>query len=181
LGVAAVVHAQDVATATPTGAGAAPGKTPASALLGGLTLTSQSEPISVTADSLEFDYRSRILTYTGHVQVIQADLKLESHTLRVVLDDKAQADAQIKEVVAAGNVHMQKGTRWATAGRAVFDQAKRTVTLQENAVLHDNTNEISGDRVVVYLDEERSVVEGGHGRVKAVLYPNRDEEKKDGP
>jgi hypothetical protein len=28
--------------------------------------------------------------------------------------------------------------------------------------------------VVVYLDEDRSVVEGGEKRVKAVLYPKRE-------
>jgi lipopolysaccharide export system protein LptA len=74
-------------------------------------------------------------------------------------------------VVADGDVHLWKGTRWATAGRAVFDQTRRTAVLSRDAVLHDGPNEVSGERVVVYLDEQRSVVEGGNGRVKAVLFP----------
>jgi lipopolysaccharide export system protein LptA len=41
-------------------------------------------------------------------------------------------------------------------------------------VLHDGPNQIAGDRVIVYLDEDRSVVEGGDKRVKAVLFPERD-------
>jgi lipopolysaccharide export system protein LptA len=40
-------------------------------------------------------------------------------------------------------------------------------------VLHDGPNEVVGDRVVVYLDEDRSVVEGGRKRVKAVLFPGK--------
>lgn len=126
---------------------------------------------------MELDYRTRILTYAGNVVVTQADLKLESDTLRVVLDTAAQSNAQVKEIVAAGNVRMRKGTRWATSGRAIFDNSKRTVTLRDNAFLHDNANQIRGDSVVVYLDEERSVVEGGKGRVQAVLYPNSDQAK----
>jgi lipopolysaccharide export system protein LptA len=48
--------------------------------------------------------------------------------------------------------------------------------LTENPVVHDGPNEILGDRIVVYIDENRSVVEGGPKRVKATLIPD----KKDG-
>ena len=51
--------------------------------------------------------------------------------------------------------------------------------LSQNAVVHDGPNEVSGDRIVVYLDEERSVVEGGGGRVKAVLFPSKDRDADD--
>jgi len=37
---------------------------------------------------------------------------------------------------------------------------------------------VAGDRVIVYLDEDRSVVEGGRKRVKAVLYPDREDKEK---
>ena len=74
---------------------------------------------------------------------------------------------------------LKDGARWATGGRAVFDQANRTLVLSENPMLHDGANEVGGDRVIVYLDEDRSVVEGGRKRVKAILHPDR-EEKADG-
>lgn len=157
----------------------APTPPASSSLLGGLSFGSQRDPIEVTADRMELDYRSRVLTYAGNVVVTQADLKLESDTLRVVLDTAAQSKAEVKEVVASGNVRMRKGTRWATSGRAIFDNGKRTITLRDNAILHDDANQVRGESVVVYLDEERSVVEGGKGRVQAVLYPKRDEEKKE--
>ena len=70
-------------------------------------------------------------------------------------------------------MRIDQGTRWAVGGRAVFDQTQRTLVLTENPVLHDGPNEVAGDRVVVFLDEDRSVVEGGRKRVKAVLYPER--------
>jgi lipopolysaccharide export system protein LptA len=137
--------------------------------LGALSLSSSREPVSITAGTLEFDYRTRVLTYKGEVVATQADMKLQSSRLTVTLDE--HADNRVKEVVADGQVRLSKGARWATGGHAVFDQAQNTVVLSQSAVLHDGPNEVSGDRVVVYLDEERSVVEGGSGRVKAVLYP----------
>ena len=138
-------------------------------LLDALSFSSKRDPISVSSDGLEFDYRTRVITYKGSVEVTQGDIKMQSDTLRVVLDDRAEN--RVKEVVAEGSVRVSKGTRWATGGRAEFDQAKQTVVLSNDAVVHDGSNEVSGDRIVVYLNENRSVVEGGNGRVRAVLFP----------
>src|SRR5262249_35757885 len=79
------------------------------------------------------------------------------------------------QIVAVGNVRIERGDRWATGGRAVFDQTARTLVLTESPVLHDGTNEVSGDRVIVYLDENRSEVVGGPKRVKAVLHPKSND------
>ncbi len=149
-------------------------------LLSAMSFSAHREPISVTADSLEFDYRSHLLTYKGRVEVTQGDIKLNANVLTITLQDQAdnqgkdRADSQVKEVVADGQVRVTQGARWATGGHAVFDQTNHTVVLSQNAVIHDGQNEVSGDRIVVYLDEERSVVEGGGGRVKAVLFPSKD-------
>ena len=142
-------------------------------LLGTFSLTSQKGPVTIQAKQLEFDYRSRVLTYRGTVTVTQADVTLTSDLLRVKLDPRA-ADP-VREIVAEGAVRIAKGDRQASGGRAVFDQVARTVTLSDNAVLRDGPNEVAGERVVVYLDEERSVVDGGTERVRAVLFPNGKE------
>jgi lipopolysaccharide export system protein LptA len=138
-------------------------------LLNALSFSSKREPISVSSDGLEFDYRTRVILYKGSVEVTQGDIKMHSETLRVILDE--HAENRVKEVVAEGNVRVSKGTRWATGGRAEFDEAKHTVVLSNDAVVHDGSNEVSGSRIVVYLNENRSVVEGGNGRVRAVLFP----------
>jgi lipopolysaccharide export system protein LptA len=144
-------------------------------LLSRLSLASNGGPVSINANQLEFDYRTRTLTYRGTVVVSQGDLKVSSDALRVVLDE--QAREVIREVIAEGKVRIEQGQRVATGGRAVFDQAKRTVVLSEDAVLREGLNEVAGERVVVYLDEERSVVEGGGGRVRALLYPDEIEKR----
>jgi lipopolysaccharide export system protein LptA len=80
---------------------------------------------------------------------------------------------KIKEVIAEGHVRIQRGDRVAEGQRAVFDQAKQTIVLSDNAVLHEGANQVTGDRIIVYLQEQRSVVEGGsNSRVSAVFYPN---------
>ncbi|HLK12853.1 MAG TPA: LptA/OstA family protein [Candidatus Binatia bacterium] len=157
------------------------------------------EPITVTSDRLDYDYKANVVVYRGNVEAVQGQATLKSDTLTVTFEndktnDKPAAGAvadpppasakkapsadpgdkgtsRVKEIVAVGSVRIDQGTRWATGGHAVFDQGTRTVVLTENPVLHDGPNEVAGDKVIVYLDENRSVVEGGRKRVKAVIHP----------
>ena len=160
------------------------------------------EPVTVISDTLEYDYKANVVVYRGNVVATQAATKLTSDVLTITMDNdkqngnqgakpKAPAAAgdppadppaeqppassdtgRVQVIVATGNVRIDQGTRWAVGGRATYEQQGRTLVLTENPVLHDGPNEVVGDRVIVYLDENRSVVEGGQKRVKAVLYPN---------
>jgi lipopolysaccharide export system protein LptA len=141
-------------------------------LLGGFSLGGEGGPVRIDADTMEFDYKDMVLTYRGGVTVTQADMTLRSDLLRLVLDRERPEEP--KEVVAEGKVQIDKGSRQATGGRAVFDAGARTVTLSDKARLRDGPNEVAGERVIVFLDEERSVVEGGDERVRAVLHPPAD-------
>jgi lipopolysaccharide export system protein LptA len=164
------------------------------------------EPITITADQLDYDYKANVVVYHGTVQAAQGRVVLHSDQLRITFDnakdttkdgksdksdktDKPDAakpaagatdptsaeTGKVKEIVATGSVRIDQGTRFATGGKAVFDQTSRTVVLTENPVLHDGPNEVAGDRVVVFVDENRSVVEGGRKRVKAVVFPNKQD------
>ena len=163
------------------------------ALFDGGSFGSSKEPITVTSDKLEYDYKTNVVVYRGEVVAIQGDTKVRSDVLTVTFvrtqtpgtttggtapdpgpDPANKGGQRVQEIVATGKVRIDNGTRWATGGRAVFEQDTRTVVLTENPVLHDGSNEVAGDRVVVFLDENRSVVEGGRKRVKAVIYPNKD-------
>jgi len=160
------------------------------------------EPITVTADRLEYDYKANIVVYRGEVLATQGDMKLRSDTLTVTFAPRdstpgtpgaapgppatavpaaapaapnAKSNPKVQEIVAVGNVRIDDGDRWATGGRAVFEQGTRTVVLTEAPVMHEGPNEVVGERVVVFIDENRSVVEGGRKRVKAVVYPGKDD------
>ena len=165
---------------------------PAGGLFQSLSLGSNKGPVRIDSDSLELDYKSSNVMYRGHVEVTQGDVTLNSDRLSISYDPEAvkkPADGtiktatpggdtdRIKEIIAEGNVRIRQGTKLAEGRRAVFDQAKQTFTLSEGAVLHDGPNQVAGERVIVYLKEERSVVESGsNSRVKAVLYPGKDED-----
>ena len=189
-----------LAVALTTPASAEPAREPAKdagkdgGLFDGADFGNRKDPVIITSDALEYDYKGNVVTYRGDVVTTQGDLKMRSDTLTVTFDRDGAAPAQgkgrgtdapsdakqrLRQIVAVGNVRIDNGARWATGGRAVFDQEDRTLVLTETPVIHDGSNEVAGDRVVVYLDENRSVVEGGRKRVKAVFHPNQDKKPED--
>ena len=174
----AIAGAEPAAAATETLRTRTRGKGGQTDFLGGLTFTSQRGPVTIVAKELEFDYGASTLTYRGNVTVTQADMTLNSKLLRVTLD--REAPDEVREVLAEGDVRISQGSRVATGGRAVFDQNARTVVLSDHAVLREGLNEVAGERVIVYLDEARSVVEGGDQRVRAVLFPPSGEPEPGG-
>jgi lipopolysaccharide export system protein LptA len=140
--------------------------------MGAFSFTSKKEPIQITSEKLDFDYKNRRTVFHGDVDVIQGDVHLQSDVLTV---DYAQVGDQqeLKEVTADGHVTITQGPKKATGNHAVFDQASRTVVLTGNAVLEEGSNQVNGDRIVVHPDESRMEVLGENRRVKVILFPGQ--------
>ena len=138
-------------------------------LLSRINLARSGAPVEVVADRLEFAYDDRLLTYAGNVVVKQADIELRTDRLAIQLE--GSDDLTLRSVVAEGRVVLTQGKRRATGGRTGFGQSEPTGVVSVDAVLEDGPNRVSGESIVVDLGLERSVVQGGKGRVQAILYP----------
>jgi len=138
---------------------------------GMLKFSADNGPIQIKADSLSLDYKSNSVEFTGAVHAIQSGTTLTSKTLKVIYGEKF---GDIKEVIALGDVKMTQGGRWATGQRAVLDEVKHTVEMTGEPVIHDGPDQVAGRRIIIYLDTEKSYVEGA----SAVIFP-RPSGKKD--
>jgi len=136
-----------------------------------LKFSADNGPIQIKADSLSLDYKSNSVEFTGAVHAIQSGTTLNSKTLKVIYGEKF---GDIKEVIALGDVKMTQGGRWATGQRAVLDEVKHTVEMTGQPVIHDGPDQVAGRRIIIYLDTEKSYVEGA----SAVIFP-RPSGKKD--
>lgn len=67
----------------------------------------------------------------------------------------------VKQIEATGHVRIEKETGNATSNKAVFDNSRRVVILTGDPVAWEKGTRVSGEKIVIYLDEDRSVVEGG--------------------
>jgi len=140
----------------------------------GFGFTASRAPIDITSDTVEGDQKQNTVTFKGNVVAKQEDMTLYANTLVVVYDPDMK---KLKEIVATGNVKVVQLDRRATGQKMTFDQDKNKVVLDGDAVIREGTNVIRGERITFYVEEERSVVEGGKGgRVSTSITPPQKEE-----
>src|SRR5919106_5417492 len=134
------------------------------------------DPIYITADWMEVDQSKNTITYKGRVITNQANMTVRSEALMAYYNPDMK---QIKQIVAEGKVNATQGNRVATGERAVFDDKEKTVTLTGNPVMRQGNSQVSGSRVVYFIEQDRAVAEGdGKERVRATIFPE-DLQKQD--
>lgn len=152
-------------------------------LIASLSFADRNQPIDIRSQRLEFLYAEKRVQYQDGVVATQGEVTLTCNLLTVSYEEPAESDGtppaasttsqqRLTEIVAEGDVRLESESGYATGRQLVFDQIKRTVTLSGDAVLHEGANQVSGDRVIVYLDERRSVVEG---RARMRLIPGSND------
>jgi lipopolysaccharide export system protein LptA len=143
----------------------------------GFGFTASHAPIDITSDTVEADQKTNRVTFKGNVVAKQEDTTLYANTLTILYDPNTK---KLKEIIAVGNVKVVQLDRRATGQKATFDQDKNKVVLDGDAVVREGANVIRGERITFYVDEERSVVEGGKGsRVTTSITPPPKEESEE--
>ncbi len=122
---------------------------------------------------MSLDYKGNSVVFSGHVRAIQEPGQLTSDRLKV---NYGQGFKDVKEMFADGNVRISQRDQWATSDHAIMDQTRRTVVLTGNPVVHQGNDQITGDRITVYMDTNKSVVE--HAR--AIIFPRESKTADNG-
>lgn len=147
------------------------------------------KPIQITAGRMEALKNRKLIVFSDHATVIQGSSVLKAdklflHYRQQPKTGKTQkADSHqtgdLEKIEARGNVSVVMGTRKATADEAVYLQAENKIIMTGNAALKEGKSSIKGERVMILLDEDKGVVEGGERmRVKAVIYPQEHSRTK---
>jgi lipopolysaccharide export system protein LptA len=136
-------------------------------------LTSSKGPINIKSDTLSLDYKGKAVLFSGHVHAVQSGSELTSDKLHI---DYEQNFKDVKDMTADGNVRIVQGGRWATSDHAVLNQKIHSVVMTGNPVVHDGPDQIAGDRITVYLDTGKSVVEHAH----ALIFPRQSQTPDNG-
>ena len=135
------------------------------------------QPIEITARrlSIKFGKASSRAVYEGNVKIKQGEVTLTCDRLVIDYEMKDAKPAQrkrdpqitkdvtlsnLKTITATGNVKIVQRDRMAMAGKAVFDNKKRTIELTDNPRLWQGPDRLSGSKIIFYIDENRSDVDG---------------------
>lgn len=142
-------------------------------------------PMVIHSDSLEADDKKGTVTFTGKVDAQRDDFTVTCDNMVVTYvktPDKGTSQefsGRIEKIVATGNVTIVRAEGGvATGEKAVYYQDEEKLVLTGKPVVKQNDNSVEGDRITLFLREDRSVVESASDkRVRAVIFPSKDKGK----
>jgi len=152
-----------------------------------------SQPIEISADSLEVAQEEQIATFAGNVDAVQGDLVLSADKLKVHYEGEgggvgvaAGSDNSIRRIDAEGNVIIASPEETAEGSFGTYDVPAKLVTLEGQVVLTRGENVIRGERLELDLvtgksriiGSETTVADGDEpsgGRVRALFTPKSNE------
>ncbi len=150
-----------VAVALCAGAGAAqPGK-------------ATRETVVITASRMKADKLGDKVTFTGNVSLKKESMTLSSDSMIVYYDAGSK---DIREIEAHGNVMVRKEGRVALANNASYFSRDEKIVLTGDARIIENENQLGGEKITLFIRDDRSIVEGG----KVLLYQELREKPPEG-
>ena len=162
-----------------TAAAAAPAKDDTKKKTGGAAFEfNKKDPIYITSDWMEVDQKKNTVTYKGRVVTVQAEMTMRSDILTAYYDMDTK---QMKQIIAEGKVNATQGNRVATGEKAVFDDKAKTVTLTGSPVMRQGNSQVSGVKVIYFVEQDKSIVEGDDkNRVRATIFPEELKSREQG-
>jgi lipopolysaccharide export system protein LptA len=155
----------------PKVAAAAPAPAPAPKQRG----TDPAQPVTVDADQLESIQKQGLVIFSGNVVARHNNSTQYADRMEVYLD--AGGDKVLRTVSTGSVKIITRDCRTGTAKRAEYYDAEQRVVLVGDARVWQDENVVTGERITIFLAEDRQVVEAGKDeRVKAVFYPRREGE-----
>lgn len=138
----------------------------------------RTQPVIIDADQMEAFRKESLVVFTGNVVARQNNSVQHADRMEVYLDERGD---RVLRIISTGNIRIvTRDCRTATAKRVEYYDAEQRVELLGNARVWEADNVVTGERITLYLNQERSIVQGsGPDRVKAVFHP-RDDKAKDG-
>jgi lipopolysaccharide export system protein LptA len=145
------------------------------------------QPIQIVSDRLEAFNDKKMVVFSGNAVATQGARTIKADQLTLYYKESKpgqkaageEAAGNLERVEAKGHVTITEGERIVTGEEAVFDQDVQKITMTGGAVLREGANVVRGDRIVVFLNENRGVVESAENRrVTATIYPEEGGEKK---
>lgn len=140
-------------------------------------------PIEISADRLEAYDAKKVVLFSGNAVATQGDrvIKAEKIFLYYKKEERESGRESLRDIgktgdlekiEAKGHVSVSQGDRLVTGEQAVYYQDSQKIVMTGNAVMQQGSNIVRGDKIEVFLNENRGVVEAAENkRVKATIYP----------
>ena len=116
------------------------------------------EPLVITSNRMDAEKLGDKLTFTGDVTLKKEGMTLTSDVMIVHYN---AASKDIRKVEAHGNVVVRKEGRVARSNNALYSSREETIVLTGDASIIENENKLGGEKITLFMADDRSIVEGG--------------------
>jgi len=116
------------------------------------------EPLVITSNRMDAEKLGDKVTFTGKVTLKKEGMTLTSDVMIVYYDVGSK---DIRKVEAHGNVVVRKEGRVALSNNALYSSREETIVLTGNASIIENENKLGGEKITLFMADDRSIVEGG--------------------
>lgn len=138
------------------------------------------EAIVINSNTVEMNNELKVVTFKGDVKAKKNNFSINCDNMLVYYEnppaEPAKGDenkTKIDKIVASGNVviHRAKGGK-ATAEKAVYHQKDEKMVLMGNPRVEQGNDLVKGDRITIFLNEDRSIVESSEdSKVSVTISP----------
>ena len=132
----------------------------------------ETEPIVVTSNHMEAEKLGDKVTFSGKVLLKKEGMTLTSDQMIVFYDPGSK---NIREIEARGNVTVRKEGRVALANMAIYTLREEKIVLTGNARIIEKDNQLGGEKIILFMRDDRSIVEGG----KVLIYQDKLDKPRD--
>lgn len=129
-------------------------------------------PVKITSDRMVYDEKGKVVSFVGNVVAEHGKLTLWAKKLSAYFSssgNKIGADS-VDKIVAEGDVRVKKEKMEGTCGKLTYFVEKQLLKMEQNPMLQDGPNSLTGEIINFHVRDNRSEVIGGKGqRVKAIF------------
>lgn len=154
---------------------------PVAALHAADTANAKPVPTRIQANRMDSYNEENKIIFTGDVVAKKNEMTIYADHMTVYYRKVEKKDAapgegaeEVEKIFAKGHVKIIKNKRVATSEEAVYHSAEQNLVLTGNPEVWEGNNMVKGDKITIFLAEDRSIVESREGkRIEAIVYPNK--------
>ncbi|MFP4629845.1 MAG: LptA/OstA family protein [Desulfohalobiaceae bacterium] len=142
----------------------------------------QDSPTKISSQKMVFSRQENKVEFLQDVYLERTDLELWCEKLTVFLASGAELQEgpggqDFERMEAEEQVRIKMENRTASSKSAVYERQSQTLVLEGDVQIQEGPNQIQGQKVTIYLQEDKSEVSAGEegDRIRAVFFPEQEE------
>ena len=131
-------------------------------------------PVKIQANEMRYYGTERKSTFHGNVVAVSDNYTLTSDDIVVFLNK----DMDVSKIQCTGNVNFKSDDIVSISKRADLDHNKKVAVITGDVKVWQGENYLEGEKVFIYYEEERIVVDKGTEKRVTIIFKPENEGKK---